>query len=292
MKYRIRHYTEYDYDAVVSSSCNRLCLAPNDFPEQECISTELSITPKPDEVIYRTDFFGNQLAFFSIYQEHKKLRINCNSVVRLETRLNDDAARQSMIGWEDMGLKLSLGPTPSHEVMQYLLPSMYIPQSEMIRAFAAGCFHLGGTLWDGCMNLMTMIFKTIEFKPGFTTVNTPVETVIKMKKGVCQDMAHLMIACLRNMNIPARYVSGYLETIPPSGKKKLVGADASHAWVSVYFPGVGWVEFDPTNNLLPQDNHILIGYGRDYQDVAPIKGIVFSSGKQELTVKVDVERLG
>jgi transglutaminase-like putative cysteine protease len=220
------------------------------------------------------------------------LRINCNSVVRLETRLNDDAARQSMIGWEDMGLKLSLGPTPSHEVMQYLLPSMYIPQSEMIRAFAAGCFHLGGTLWDGCMNLMTMIFKTIEFKPGFTTVNTPVETVIKMKKGVCQDMAHLMIACLRNMNIPARYVSGYLETIPPPGKKKLVGADASHAWVSVYFPGVGWVEFDPTNNLLPQDNHILIGYGRDYQDVAPIKGIVFSSGKQELTVKVDVERLG
>ena len=292
MKYRIRHYTEYDYDAVVSSSCNRLCLAPNDFPEQECISTELSITPKPDEVIYRTDFFGNQLAFFSIYQEHKKLRINCNSVVRLETRLNDDAAKQSMIGWEDMGSKLSLGPMPSHEVMQYLLPSMYIPQSEMIRAFAAGCFHSGGTLWDGCMNLMTMIFKTIEFKPGFTTVNTPVETVIKMKKGVCQDMAHLMIACLRNMNIPARYVSGYLETIPPPGKKKLVGADASHAWVSVYFPGVGWVEFDPTNNLLPQDNHILIGYGRDYQDVAPIKGIVFSSGKQELTVKVDVERLG
>jgi transglutaminase-like putative cysteine protease len=115
--------------------------------------------------------------------------------------------------------------------------------------------------------------------------------VVKAKKGVCQDIAHLMIASLRNMGLAARYVSGYLETLPPPGKQKLIGADASHAWVSVYFPGIGWVEFDPTNNILPSHQHIVIAYGRDYQDVAPIKGIVFSSGEQKLKVQVDVQRL-
>jgi transglutaminase-like putative cysteine protease len=138
---------------------------------------------------------------------------------------------------------------------------------------------------------MQKIFSMIEFKPGFTTINTPVEYVVESRKGVCQDFAHLMISGLRNMGLAARYVSGYLETIPPPGKKKLVGSDASHAWVSVYFPTIGWVEFDPTNNLHPAFNHITISYGRDYEDVAPLKGIVFGSGKQELTVKVDVTRL-
>jgi transglutaminase-like putative cysteine protease len=138
---------------------------------------------------------------------------------------------------------------------------------------------------------MQKIHKSIQFKPGFTTINTPVEYVVKAKKGVCQDFAHLMISCLRNMGLAARYVGGYIETIPPPGKKKLVGSDASHAWVSVYFPSIGWVEFDPTNCILPAFKHITIAYGRDYLDVAPIKGIVFSSGKQTLTVKVDVTRL-
>jgi transglutaminase-like putative cysteine protease len=138
---------------------------------------------------------------------------------------------------------------------------------------------------------MQKIYKTIEFKPGFTTVNTPVETVIKLRKGVCQDFAHLMITCLRNMGLPARYVSGYLETVPLPGKEKLVGADASHAWVAVFFPEIGWVEFDPTNGILPSYKHIIVAYGRDYHDVAPLKGIVFSSGNQKLTVKVDVEMI-
>lgn len=146
-------------------------------------------------------------------------------------------------------------------------------------------------MWSACHALMQKIYKNIEFKPGFTTINTPVEFVVKAKKGVCQDFAHLMISCLRNMGLAARYVSGYIETLPPPGKEKLVGSDASHAWVSVYFPSIGWVEFDPTNNLLPTYNHITVAFGRDYHDVAPIKGIVFSSGKQNLTVKVDVTRL-
>ena len=135
------------------------------------------------------------------------------------------------------------------------------------------------------------IFNSLEFKPGFTTVNTPVESVLKSRKGVCQDFAHLMIACLRNLGLPARYVSGYIETLPPPGKVKLVGSDASHAWVAVFFPDIGWVEFDPTNNLLPSYKHITVAFGRDYFDVAPIKGIIFSSGKQDIVVKVDVNRV-
>ena len=138
---------------------------------------------------------------------------------------------------------------------------------------------------------MQKIFTSLEFKPGFTTVNTPVESVLKSRKGVCQDFAHLMIACLRNMGLPARYVSGYIETAPPPGKVKLVGSDASHAWVAVYFPEIGWVEFDPTNNLLPSYKHITVAFGRDYFDVAPIKGIIFSSGGQTISVKVDVNRV-
>ncbi|HEY3403109.1 MAG TPA: transglutaminase family protein [Ohtaekwangia sp.] len=288
MKYRIRHYTEYDYQDTASICCNRLCLTPINLEEQECIKSDITITPAPDEISYRTDFFGNQLAFFSVYQEHKKLRINSNSVVNIENRVNAEKAFRSSVLWKDVA---SMIAPDSHDTIQYLLPSLYVPHSDVIKDFASDCFTEGATLWDACNALMKKINKTIEFKPGFTTVNTPVETVIKIKKGVCQDFAHLMIACFRNIGLPARYVSGYLETVPPPGKEKLVGADASHAWVSVFFPEIGWVEFDPTNNLLPSYKHITVAFGRDYQDVAPIKGIVFSSGKQQLTVKVDVERI-
>jgi transglutaminase-like putative cysteine protease len=174
--------------------------------------------------------------------------------------------------------------------MQYTLPSIHVPTSVAIREFAYDCFPEDATLWNGCQSLMKKIYSSLDFTPGFTTVNTPVESVLTSRKGVCQDFAHLMIACLRNLGLPARYVSGYIETVPPPGKEKLVGSDASHAWVSVYFPEIGWVEFDPTNNLLPSHNHITVAVGRDYFDVAPIKGIIFSSGKQNIVVKVDVNR--
>jgi transglutaminase-like putative cysteine protease len=172
-----------------------------------------------------------------------------------------------------------------------MLPSHYIHYSDVVKEFCQDCFTEDSTLWSACNSLKKKIHSTFEFKPGYTTVNTPVETVIKIKKGVCQDLAHLMIACFRNMQIPAQYVSGYIETLPAPGKERLVGADASHAWVAVFFPGIGWVEFDPTNNLVPSHQHIIVGFGRDYLDIAPIKGIVFSSGKQKLTVRVDVERI-
>jgi transglutaminase-like putative cysteine protease len=290
MKYRVRHYTDYAYQDAVSICYNRLCLTPLTTGDQECISSDINIAPAPDEYSEHVDFFGNNVSFFSVFKEHRKLRISSTSVVRMENRGNADLAFSDTVLWKDVRTMLDAN-AGGHDIIQYTLPSQYIPYSEVIRQFAGDCFPEDATLWSGCQALMQKIFKNFEFKPGFTTINTPVETVIKIKKGVCQDFAHLMIACLRNLGLPARYVSGYLETLPPPGKERLVGADASHAWVSVYFPQIGWVEFDPTNGLMPAYKHITVAYGRDYQDVAPIKGIVFSSGNQKLTVKVDVERI-
>jgi transglutaminase-like putative cysteine protease len=289
MKYRIRHYTEYTYQEPVSICYNRLSLTPLNMPLHECLSSEINIVPAPDEFSQQVDFFGNTISFFSIFKEHKKLKISSTSIVQVENRVNANLAFSSAVLWKDV--KPMLVSDQAHDIVQYTLPSQHIPYSEFIRDFAAENFPEDATLWGVCNALMQKIYKTIEFKPGFTTVNTPVEAVITSKKGVCQDFAHLMIACLRNVGLPARYVSGYIETVPPPGKEKLVGADASHAWVSVYFPDIGWVEFDPTNCLLPTYKHITVAYGRDYHDVAPIKGIVFSSGNQKLTVKVDVERM-
>jgi transglutaminase-like putative cysteine protease len=288
MRYKILHTTEYKYQEMVSTGHNRLCLVPLNNNEQSLLSSNIKISPTPDELTYLTDFFGNTLLFISIYKEHDQLMIDSESFIEIENRFNADKAFVSTVLWRDVTSSISIHGDRYADVIQYTLPSQYIPVSEEIKNFAIDCFGEDATLWNGCQNLMQKIFKHIEFKPGFTTVNTPVESVLKSRKGVCQDFAHLMIACLRNMGLPARYVSGYLETFPPPGKEKLVGSDASHAWVAIYFPDIGWVEFDPTNCILPSYTHITIAYGRDYYDVAPIKGIVFSSGSQTLSVKVDV----
>lgn len=292
MRYRISHITEYSYQDPVGLCHNRLCLTPRNDGRQTCERSDIRIAPAPDEFNYRTDFFGNTVAFFSNYKEHDALQVTAVSYVEMTGRPEATQAVASTTLWRDVPGYITEQGGDTVDIFQYVLPSRYIPHSDAIRGFAASCFHEDATMWSACNALMQKIYKTIEFKPGFTTINTPVEDVIKEKKGVCQDFAHLMISCFRNMGLPARYVSGYIETIPPPGQEKLTGTDASHAWVSVYFPRIGWVEFDPTNNLLPSYNHITVAYGRDYHDVAPLKGIVFSSGKQNLTVKVDVERLG
>ncbi len=238
------------------------------------------------EIIY-----GNNILFFSIYKEHSKLEIVSESIIEIDNLLFINLAIHSNLKWNEVRKKIYSAPEIAEEIVQYTLPSTYIPYSNLLKEYAESCFAQEDTLWNACNSLMRKIYTEIKFTPGFTSINTPVETVVKAKKGVCQDLAHLMIACVRNMGLPARYVSGYIETIAPVGKEKLVGTDASHAWVSIYFPEIGWVEFDPTNNSLPTQQHLVVGYGRDYQDVAPIKGIVFSSGEQNLKVRVDVQRM-
>lgn len=290
MQYRVNHITEYKYQELVNTAHNRLCLVPLNLPEQKCLTSEIKILPVPDETEYRTDFFGNTILFISIYKEHQKLEIISESTIDILPKIQVSLAANSPLQWNE--IKSVIAQRDEYaDVSQYLLPSHYVPNSLAIKKFAEECFPPGETLWNACHLLMKKIFTSLKFTPGFTTINTPVEEVVKSRKGVCQDFAHLMIACLRNMGVPARYVSGYLETFPPPGKEKLVGSDASHAWVAVYFPEIGWVEFDPTNNLLPAENHVIVAFGRDYFDVAPLKGIIFSSGNQQVEVKVDVTRM-
>jgi transglutaminase-like putative cysteine protease len=160
-----------------------------------------------------------------------------------------------------------------------------------ITNYALQSFTPGRPIYEAVYNLMGRIYKDFEFKPGFTTIATPLSEVMKQRKGVCQDFAHVGIACLRSIGLPARYVSGYIETLPPPGVEKLVGVDASHAWFSVFIPNIGWLDFDPTNNVVPSDQHITIGWGRDYFDITPLKGVILSSGPHRLSVSVDVRRV-
>jgi len=218
------------------------------------------------------------------------MKVSSNSVIDIDKPDMQALADRANAKWTDVLSRMNARSGVDQEALQYTLPSTFVPRSEVAKECAGECFNSSDTLWNACNLLMVKIFTQIKFTPGFTTVNTPVESVLKFKKGVCQDFAHLMITALRGMGFAARYVSGYIETLPPPGKPRMVGADASHAWVSVYFPDVGWIEFDPTNKMMPEDAHIRVAYGRDYFDVAPIKGIVFNSGQQKLVVKVDVER--
>jgi len=179
-----------------------------------------------------------------------------------------------------------------NEERQFILETPMTRWNEAIREYALLSFKPESSLKEAVLNLMHRIYADFEFTPGFTTISTPLSTVMQQRKGVCQDFAHLAIACVRSVGLAARYVSGYIETISPEGQEKLVGTDASHAWFSLFIPSFGWLDLDPTNNLLPSIQHITIGWGRDYSDIAPLRGIIVSSGLHDLSVSVDVRRNG
>lgn len=287
MKYNLIHSTVYEYRESVSSYHSIACLCPRTTPVQVCSNFSLSISPVPTEVVPRVDFFGNSVHYFTIQIPHKELRVIAKSTIEniisgqepVYTEAYTCAAAREVF-LKDYLIK--------NEVMQFRLPSPFIHWDEEIMKFARDCFDDTKSLFESVHDLCGKIFHEFEFMPNHTTVHTPLKTVLKEKKGVCQDFSHLAIAAIRSMGFAARYVSGYLETLPPPGKEKLQGSDASHAWISAYIPGIGWCDFDPTNNLIPRERHITTAWGRDYSDVPPLKGILFSSGKQKLTVEVDV----
>jgi transglutaminase-like putative cysteine protease len=187
---------------------------------------------------------------------------------------------------------LLLDVTPEHiTAKQFISETDYTKTSSEIHEYALKSFINGRSFFESTKELMQRIYTDFEFKPGSTNVTTPLIEVMKERKGVCQDFAHLSIACIRSVGLPARYVSGYIETAAPEGKEKLFGVDASHAWFSIYIPNTGWIDFDPTNNIIPSQQHITIGWGRDYADITPLKGVILSSGKHKLSVSVDVRRI-
>jgi transglutaminase-like putative cysteine protease len=238
------------------------------------------------------DIFGNRQASFSIEKPHKELVVTATSEVEVFTASSlIDAAFPS--SWEQAAEHIKTSTDPETiETRMFVLESEFIEFSEEINIYSMKSFTPGRPLLEAVEDLMHRIFKEFKYDPNFSSIATPLEQVLKHRKGVCQDFAHLAIACLRMQGLAARYISGYLETIPPKGKKRMVGADASHAWFSVFVPHLGWVDFDPTNAKIPDEQHITAAWGRDYADVAPLKGVIFGGGdKNKLHVSVDVERL-
>jgi transglutaminase-like putative cysteine protease len=291
MTFQVVHKTRYIYHEPVSLCYNLTRLLPRELPYQEVEKSSLAIVPPAIDSREQRDFFGNRVVYFSIHQPHDVLTVTASSRVRLRSELRP-ADFSGDLPWRQARDCLSESPDPEViEALQFVLASPLAAPSPELAGYAAASFPENGGLLEGVADLMHRIHADFEYVPGFTTITTPLDELFRHRRGVCQDFAHFSIGCLRSIGLAARYTSGYVETLAPEGQPHLEGADASHAWFSVFVPGNGWVDFDPTNDKLPCDQHITVAWGRDYADVTPLKGIVFSSGSHELSVTVNVERV-
>lgn len=288
MLFQITHKTHYFYQQLVSFCHNKAMLRPRDIPGQTLKAFSLTISPKASELSEYTDFFGNTLTHFLIPNPHKELIVTAHATIEKE---EPGTPLHSEMTLDEVHECTHAQKNEFHDLVQYGLESPHIPLDEpAVREFAAPFFEPGKPVLESCKAFNHHIYDVFEFDPESTTISTPVYEVLEKKAGVCQDYAHLAIASLRAIGLKARYVSGYIETIPPEGQERLEGADASHAWFSVYVPDIGWVDFDPTNDQLPGVQHITVAWGRDYSDVPPLKGVVYSSGISQMDVSVDIVR--
>ena len=290
MTYEITHRTLYEYAAPVSVSQHVARLTPRLTPMQRCDAFALEISPVPTLRRTRTDYFGNELCLFSIQEVHRRLEITTRS--RVTVKLGEPAVVENSIAWEEAAKMFRDPVSPDVvEPYQFVFDSPQVRASVELADYARESFGDETPLLVGARDLTRRIFADFKFDPKATTVATPLEEVWEKRRGVCQDFAHLGIACLRSLGLPARYVSGYLRTRPPEGKPRMVGADASHAWFRVFCPGIGWMGFDPTNNCEPAEEHIIVAYGRDFGDVSPVAGILTGGGEHEVQVSVDVAEI-
>jgi len=288
MKYRITHNTTYSYSEPASLSQNELFLHPRETDTQRVVQSQLNIVPEPQYLHRRTDYFGNIAEVFMVQHPHNELTVTAASIV--ETTPLAAPAPESTPPWETVVQRLAAHDHPGElNAFQFVFASPLIRVSPGVMAYAQPSFTQGIPVLAGAVDLMHRIFTEFTYDKSATTVDTSVDQVLATRKGVCQDYAHFAISCLRALGLAARYVSGYLETAPPPGKPKLIGADASHAWISLFVPDTGWVDLDPTNNLIPGESHITLAWGRDYGDVTPVKGVVMGGGVHTLSVMVDVK---
>lgn len=290
MLYRVHHTTTYDYADNVSLSHNLLHLTARNAPNQVCHRTRLLISPVPGASTATMDYFGNYSTFFTIQEPHKKLRITAINITEIKEGPPPDV-RQSP-PWEQVRTQLKQERSDAFlNAYQFVFDSPYIPNLSELKQYAGPSFTPGRPFLEAVQDLMQRIHGEFTYDPTATSTATPLRDVLNLRKGVCQDFAHLQIGCLRSLGLAARYISGYLLTNPPPGQPRLQGADASHAWLSVYCPRFGWIDFDPTNNMIPTEKHILLAWGRDYEDVSPIKGIILGGGQHTVSVAVDVEEI-
>jgi transglutaminase-like putative cysteine protease len=288
MTYRIVHTTSYQYKHAVAFGNHAACLTPRTRPHSTCVSRELRITPAPASRSERIDYFGNRVSLFTIQEPHELLQIEARSEVAIE-----GAAvpwPEESPPWDEVARTLPDDASPEGtDACQFTFESPRVQTGPEFAAYAAPSFPPGKPLAEALLDLTARIYRDFRFDSKATGVRTRPAEVLRLRRGVCQDFAQLQIACLRSLNLAARYMSGYLRTIPPPGRPRLAGADASHAWVSAYCPGTGWLDVDPTNNLVPSTSHITLAWGRDYGDVSPVRGVIVGGLDHTLEVAVDME---
>lgn len=290
--YRIVHRTNYRYSASASRCRNEAHLRPRDTARQRCLASELVVDPRPVSWSDRSDYFGNPVVAFAVDGPFEELTVTATSSVAVAEGASWTSSARPELGWEQARDQLLADlSAPVLTAREFCFESPLITVSPEVRGYAEPSFGAGRSLIDVIGELTERIFSDFVYDPGFTTVTTPLEEVLQHRRGVCQDFAHLAIGCFRSMGLAARYVSGYLETTAPVGEARLVGADASHAWPSVFVPGWGWLDVDPTNDKIVGSTYVTTAWGRDYSDVTPLKGIVFGGGpSHHLDVSVDVTR--
>jgi transglutaminase-like putative cysteine protease len=290
MNYKIVHRTTFKYKHPVTVGKHVACLKPRALAYQQLGQSEIHIEPTPASVTERTDYFGNLQCFFTVQEPHKELVVESRSEVNVD-KLAAPSTQESL-PWEEAVRQVAKVQSPETlEAYQFRFESPRIRPRPEFAAYASHSFTHGRPMREALIDLTARIYKDFRFDSKVTTVRTTPEEVFRKRRGVCQDFAHFQIACLRSLNLSARYVSGYLRTYPPPGQPKLVGADASHAWMSAYCPGIGWMDVDPTNNLVPSDEHVTLAWGRDYGDVSPLYGVIQGGGAHALTVAVDMNVL-
>jgi len=285
-RYSVEHETLYRYAAPVAQSWQLVRQTPRPLPWQTLLRHSLQIDPLPGERYDSTDSFGNSVTHFALHGAHRHLRVRMQCLVEVADR---SAVSLGNEPWEQTRDAMRrAGPPRDLAAARLCEPTPMVPLSAGARGYAAPCFAPGRDWLQAVTALMTAIHHDFEFDPEATTVSTQVDEVLQHRRGVCQDFAHLMLACLRAHGLPARYVSGYLLTDPPPGQPRLMGVDASHAWVAAWSPECGWVEFDPTNNQRVDARYITLGWGADFADVAPLRGVILGGGEQTLDVSVSV----
>jgi transglutaminase-like putative cysteine protease len=284
--YIVRHRTVYRYNQSVPESLHLMHLRPRDTARQRVVEASLVIAPEPSAWIKRHDAFGNETDWVSLDEAHETLAVAASALVETSAAPVEIAGTEP---WEAVRRRLrDPEDMAAREAVPYLFDSPMIWFQSDVASYALESFTPGRPVFDAARELMQRIKADFRYDTGVTDVSTPVDKVFAIRAGVCQDLAHFGIAALRSIGLAARYVSGYLLTQPPPGREKLLGADASHAWFAVWCPPVGWIDFDPTNAVLPAEQHVTLAYGRDYSDVAPIAGIVFGGGDHVIDVGVDV----
>jgi transglutaminase-like putative cysteine protease len=285
--YRIEHSTTYAYDAEVTGSYGQFHLRPRDLDWQRCVAHEIRIDPAPSDLFRHLDTYGNTKSYFHVIRPHTELVVTAVSVVEVgRPELDPEALAQP---WEQARPLERLAVPGAWQAADFVFASPMVDIPPGVRAYARQSFAPGRPIGAAATELMQRIHADFTYRPGSTTVSTRVAELLQIRTGVCQDYTHVMVSGLRSLGLAGRYVSGYLATRPPPGRPRLVGADASHAWVGCWVPGAGWLYLDPTNNRLADESHATVAWGRDYADVTPVKGVIFTEAKKsQMKVSVDM----